>query len=299
MQGDPTYYVRQSAYSEPGECVHLLRDLPSDGEGLCRLAPNVILHYFFRVALGLPESSERQDDRLARSLRGILERVAELDDHPLVEARPCEARFYGNCRDFALLTCGLLRHAGIPARLRCGFATYFTPGFLEDHWVCETWDDTEGRWRLVDAQLDPWHCERFSISFDPLDVPRDAFLTAGDAWQRARREPALGRSLGVSLLDISGPWFMAGSLLRDLAALNKVELQPWDYWSFAVDLADAGTIAEEEEVLLDDIAAVIAPGAPTLAEVRRLYERSDVAVPDTIVSFPYGQRMTVRSAPTP
>ena len=41
----------------------------------------------------------------------------------------------------------------MPARLRVGFATYFTPGYLEDHWVCEY--HPGDRWRLLDPELAP------------------------------------------------------------------------------------------------------------------------------------------------
>ena len=42
----------------------------------------------------------------------------------------------------------------MPARARCGFGAYFRPGWLEDHWVAEYWDERDNRWFMVDAQLD-------------------------------------------------------------------------------------------------------------------------------------------------
>ncbi len=54
------------------------------------------------------------------------------------------------------MLCGLFRHQGRPARVRCGFAFYYEPGsnFGADHWVTEVWDFAESRWRLVDAEVD-------------------------------------------------------------------------------------------------------------------------------------------------
>ncbi|MCA2211786.1 transglutaminase-like domain-containing protein [Wangella sp. NEAU-J3] len=43
------------------------------------------------------------------------------------------------CRHFAVLACALLRHRGIPARARCGFATYFQPGKGLDHTSGDGW----------------------------------------------------------------------------------------------------------------------------------------------------------------
>ena len=79
---------------------------------------------------------------------------------------------------------------------------------------------------LVDAQLDARQRELFKIAFDPLDVPRDQFLVAGDAWQRCRAGKADPTAFGI--LDMYGLWFIAGNVIRDVAALNDHEMLPWD-----------------------------------------------------------------------
>ena len=84
------------------------------------------------------------------------------------------------------MLCAFLRHKGIPARARCGFSTYFEPGKYVDHWVCEYWNAGEARWVQVDAQLDSLRSASSKPDFDPLDVPRDRFLVAGDVWQQIR-----------------------------------------------------------------------------------------------------------------
>ncbi|WP_456781864.1 transglutaminase domain-containing protein [Bradyrhizobium sp. USDA 3315] len=37
------------------------------------------------------------------------------------------------CRDFSLMLCSVLRHHGVPARIRCGFGRYFAPHPFHDH----------------------------------------------------------------------------------------------------------------------------------------------------------------------
>jgi hypothetical protein len=122
----------------------------------------------------------------------------------------------------------LLRAKGIPARARCGFATYFQPDRFVDHWLCEYWQEPASRWVLVDAQLDDLQRGKLSLDFDPLDVPRDRFLVAGDAWALSRDRKADPSAFGIH--DMWGAWWIAGSLIRDLAALNKIEMLPWDRW---------------------------------------------------------------------
>ena len=65
----------------------------------------------------------------------------------LAAPRTPAERQLSNCRDFSTLTVALLRHFGIPARARCGFATYFATDQVVDHWVVEYWNAEEQRWQ--------------------------------------------------------------------------------------------------------------------------------------------------------
>ncbi len=93
--------------------------------------------------------------------------------------------------------------------------------------MCEYWDKERQRWVLVDAQLDDLQQVKLRIAFNPLDVPREAFVVAGHAWQMCRRGEADPDTFGI--FDLRGLWFVWGNLVRDIAAL-KVELLPWDTW---------------------------------------------------------------------
>ena len=70
--------------------------------------------------------------------------------------------------------------------------------------------------------------EALELDFDPLDVPHNRFITGGHAWQMFPQDGANPDDFGI--MDMHGPWFIRGDLLRDFAALNKVELLPWDSW---------------------------------------------------------------------
>jgi hypothetical protein len=199
----------------------------------------------------------------------------------LAEPRPPERRFVGNCRHFTVLLCALLRARGVPARARCGFGTYFERGSFVDHWACEVWDETSGAWRLVDAQLDERQRSFWSVSFDPLDVPRSEFVVAGDAWQRCRSGRADPEAFGI--LDLRGLWFVRGNLVRDLAAYAKRELLPWDGWGLMATRADSDGA---ELSLLDRVAEL------TLASDEHHAERLHVQgsepglrVPRSVLSF--------------
>ncbi len=148
------------------------------------------------------------------------------------------------------MLCGLLRHRGVPARVRCGFAAYFRAGPWEDHWICEYWLQGERRWRQVDAQLDDVLTKHLGIGFDPTDLPADMFLSAGDAWLRCRSGQADAAGFGHG--TARGMWFIRVNVIRDHLVLNGSEVSAWDSWRNAS--AGHQLLAEDEQRATDAIA---------------------------------------------
>jgi len=247
-----------------GSHAALAAALPADITAIRDVVQGLLLHVFWAERYGVQLTEDRRAELNLRRVDRQLERLLELDSSSLSRARPLERRLVGNCRDFSTLMAGLLRARGMPARARCGFATYFRPDHFEDHWTCECWDAGSGRWRLVDAQLDAFQREALKIDFDPLDVPRDRFLCGGAAWQACRSGAADPERFGIH--DMHGLWFVRGDLVRDFAALNKVELLPWDHgW---------GHLGGEDETaypLMDRIARLVQAPDESFAEIRSLF----------------------------
>jgi Transglutaminase-like superfamily len=102
-------------------------------------------------AYGIVPTDARLQALSSRSVAEQLHYIQAVDDRPLAVPRPVSSRLLGSCRDFALLVCGVLRHHGVPARVRCGFATYLGPNRYEDHWICEHWMQRQHRWSIVDS----------------------------------------------------------------------------------------------------------------------------------------------------
>ena len=286
------YYVSHSAMSDPGELAPLLDALPASPTALVDAVSGLILHPVFVARRKVVCPPESADDAESRTIRAMLTRVLSRDARPLGVARAHEKRFVGTCRDYALLACSVLRTRGVPSRLRVGFATYFVPGFHEDHWLCEYWNG-EG-WRLIDAELDGEARAAYSIDFEPWDVPRERFLTAAEAWRAVRAGHLDPETFGVSFIGIAGAWFVAASVVRDLAALNKREMLPWDYWGIARGLSPASALPESAAARLDALAALIASPASDWTTLRATYEGEDaLRVPRVVTSFPKGVRTEV------
>ena len=267
---DPlAYYASPGVLTDAGQYASLFRDLPRDIPSLVRVVQGVLLHIFWAERYGVTLSDERKAEVNLRTVQAQLPRLMELDDRPLTAARPPERRLVGNCRDFSVLLCAMLRYQGIPARARGGFGAYFLPNHFEDHWNCEYWNAEQGRWVLVDAQLDELQCAVLRPRFDPLDVPRDQFITGGLAWQMCRTGGYDPDSFGI--FDMHGLWFVRGDLVRDFLALNKVEILPWDPWVL-MGSSEEGA-ARDDVKLMDQMAELTCAGNERFDEVRAFFRQ--------------------------
>jgi len=257
----------------------LFDGLPRDVVGLAGVAQGLLLHEHIAPAYGVTLLDERRSSVHIRPVERLLERLLAEDERPLTTVRPLETRLAGNCRHFTLLMVAMLRVQGVPARARCGFGAYLEPGYFVDHWVAEYWNTAEARWVRVDAQLDAVQQELFNIDFDPLDVPHDRFVIAGDAWAQCRTGEADPSRFGI--FDMNGLWFIAGNLVRDAAALNKVELLPWDVWGAMPGPGE--TLNEDQLAFFDRLAALTRTPDASFAELRALYAGDErLRVPTTV-----------------
>ena len=224
--------------------------LPGDVASLARAVQGLLIHEGLAQAYGVTLSEQRREEKQLHGAVAMLERAVRTDDRPIGCARAPQDRVVGVCRHFATLLVAFLRRRGIPARARCGFATYFAAGKHLDHWVGEYWNADEERWVLVDAQIDDLQRKLFKLELNPLDVPRDRFLVAGDAWRMCRNgaDPMTFGVAGTEMWDLVEVY---GDVFQDLAALQNIELLPWGWYGLATD--NSGL---EEVELIDSLAAI-------------------------------------------
>lgn len=273
--------------TDAGDRSGLFDGLPDSIPELCSAVQGLVLHRNWVPAYGLELPPERNADAQARTIPAILERILELDPRPLAEAREPLSRFMGTCRDFALLTTAILRHQGVPARARCGFGAYFKPGHFEDHWVCEHWSEAQRRWVRSDPQIDEVQRKVLSLELDWLDLADDEFVLAGEAWRRCRAGEVDPELFGI--FEFHGLDFVRGNVWRDLAALNRVELLPWDDWGLPKRLGDQpGNDAELAQV--DRIAAATNGRPLDFATLEKIYaEEPEVRVEGSVLNWQTGK----------
>lgn len=271
------FYSQHSPFTNPDDYAKLYNTIPDDIQSICRAVQGLLVHY---VADGYQPPSDRLREIDTRYTKGILARILELDDQPLTTPRSIEKRLVGCCRDYSVLTVSILRHKGIPARVRYGTGAYFEPSFYGDHAILEYWNGD--RWVAVDSEMSPKHIQRHGITFDVFDVPDDQFVRGGRGWLMCRKEGADPNQFGIaSSIPIRGLVILLTEMMLDLASLNRFELLCWDSWGFA---ANFGALIELDKLFFDDVAEATLDNN-RFTEWQVLFEHDKLAIPNTIRSY--------------
>ncbi len=273
-----TFYSQPSTTTVVGRYRSQIEKLPGDVASLTALTHALVVHEHMAPAYGVVLSDEDRSSVQHRSIEQLLDHIMSRDDRTLDHPRAAAKRVPGNCWHFVTLLVAMLRVHGTPARARCGFANYFNQSIFEDHWVCEYWHAEQQRWILVDAQIDEMQRVLFAIDFDPLDVPREHFLVAGQAWARCRAGTADPEAFGLSITKRFGSWYVASNLMRDAAALQGMEMLPDDTWA-AMPGPDQ-PVGDELAALFDYLATVTQAPDTTVTERRQLSRDDRLRLPD-------------------
>jgi hypothetical protein len=273
----------QSVVTSVGRSTSAIDDLPSDLFGLREVSQQLVAHYMGASdGTSAPITRDRLKEVDTRFANLMFARLLEMGSPKLFRKRSPEERIAGCCRDFAVLFVAMARHNGIPARVRVGYATYFQPGWYLDHVIAEIWDSDGKRWRLIEPEISDATVAK--VNFDPLDVPRDRFVTGPRAWLAAR-SGQIDPDRFVVAPDFQEPYTRSWLSLRhhivqDLAALNKIEMLVWDQW---------GILNEDDPLrhaeILDQLAHVIADPNCSSAEISNWSQREGLQVPPTVTSY--------------
>lgn len=269
-------------------------DVAAIVEQVVRTVQGLVVYDLFAESLYRAELSAHQLRSVhERDAGQLLHLARQVDPLPLTQSRDPGDRIGGRCNTYSLLTVALLRAAGVPARARCGFATYFIAGWYEDHWVAEYWNPAEERWLLIDAQLDDvWRTVLGVDEAVPVHVGPDQFLTAGHAWKAWRQGDLDADRCGLTSLPEHGAFWIANNLRLDFAALNKVEMLPWDLWGLGWEPPDEPTDAVL--ATFDSIAGLTTNPDECFDELRTRYDSdASLRMDGTVFSAALGEEQRV------
>lgn len=196
------FYKQTSPYTDLGLYADFARNLPDDLSVLCRLQREQIIHPFhlideasdkahdpyFGDLTSVPATSLPFENDLFPTAQSIIAELLRRDSHYSFE-RKNEDKLHLCCREQAILLASILKVKGFAARVRSGFQSYNPEdGVFYDHWVTEYYRNDLARWVLVDADFSfaPEILQAQQINLDFLDLPRDQFLFAAQAYLGVR-----------------------------------------------------------------------------------------------------------------
>lgn len=309
------YYREQGILTDLGKHKQSAQVLPSGIAELSEVVQGIILHDMWTDKYNVTPKPEQRCSVLTPSMENLLDVVVGIDGSSPFSNREPGERVIACCREFSTMLCSILRAKGIPARARCGFAPYLAKeGNYEDHWICEAWNGVS--WQRIDPQIDTVQLKSFHdyakkhdelgkkyrnmlLNFDPLSLKPTDFILAGEAWLKCRNKELdpdkFGLDVDLSRFNIKtsfGLWFIRGNLVRDLLALNKVELLPfvegleyskvyWDDWPI---MQPTTSISIKDMALFDEMANLVLDPDKNLDLIQLLYaSRSVLHPPESIL----------------
>jgi hypothetical protein len=248
------FYQEPSPTSGTGRHRDHVLGLPADPEALSEIVRGLLIHNYTAGVQGLHFSAERMAHMETVGAEAILDNVIGIDPAPFDHTRPAERRMFGFCYHFAVLHCALLRATGTPARIRCGFAGYFVAQRWIDHWVVEYWDGSG--WILTDPQI------------GRSNLTAEDFQDGVTAWNLCRGGAGQPEVYGNG--ELWGWDELRGSLINDVAALNKVEVAGW-YWCDRLQVEPLDQPHEELDTSLD-VLARFAATADSVDKIKKSFD---------------------------
>lgn len=249
-------YAQQSVLTDPGRWLEYFEGLPTELDALCRVVQGVLIYPFsgWHRHYGIEIEPDRLPELRLRSVENILTKILQANPAPLQNTREPSMRLYGLCRDFSALLVSMLRHQGVPARLRVGFAGFFDRGIYWDHRIVEYWDSSEAAWVLVDPRLDELQLDRLPVKINPLRINEESpFILAGAAWRSCRNGVRDPDSFADNPSE-RGMGMIRYALLQDFDAMCRIETCGQDAWHSLISKPET-EIAPGDLEYLDDVAA--------------------------------------------
>lgn len=191
-------YTGLSRLTDPQENAYLLDSLPDNIEKICDIANVQLVHYRMLSQWKIPKS-EWQTATSQHDIKDILDTLKIKSPGVLSKDRKLENRVVGACTMESIFLTSLLRHKGIPARIRVGYLTNLYRAdsaivFWEnvnryerenkfdmdqwnswtrhnidinrsiEHFVTEYWNEDSNKWEILDAR--PEFLEYHGVKLD-------------------------------------------------------------------------------------------------------------------------------------
>ena len=212
------FYRQFSPFTDPGEYAYLYKNLPDSLPELCKLIRSQFIHPFAELPQYREQIPKERWNEMMNypTVKSILKGLVTYNPAGLIYNRKPEDRLVLGCPQNAILLASVLKYRGIPARVRCGHATYLIPGFHGSHTICEVWNANENRWMLVDP------------STDKVDFSEEEFDFSNEAWLQMQKEEIDPKLYGIPG-RYTGEGSIVGKISNDLAMVLGIEYTIYQY----------------------------------------------------------------------
>lgn len=198
------FYKNTSLFTDLGFYNIFAKNLPDDIGTLCSLLRNQIIHpfdltdeeeknnknSFYGDMTKIPRTSLIYENDLFPTAIAMMAELLRRNPNFNIE-RKIEDKIHVCCRETSILLIAILKAKNISARTRCGFTNAVSEiDGAGDHWIVEYYNESSKRWILVDPTMfyDGETLEYFGVDYSLIDIPRNKFIFAADAYLGLRNQ---------------------------------------------------------------------------------------------------------------
>lgn len=284
------FYLQTSTYTYLGPYADFARNLPDDIEQLCVLQRMQTIHSaVFAIDKNIkndanniigdmtkiPVDRFNNEEDIYQTAISIFSELLRRDEIYSIK-RQASKKIHIVCRGNALMLASTLKAKGIPARVRVGFAKYhYTDGKCDDQWNTEYYDINKNRWVMVDSSGIGGNT---TIPNQILDVPKNKFFTAAEAWLKLRNNSI---SSNIKLVDTGGysdlkaAWLQ---LMNDFNSLMNNEksfiFQPVYMYNCQNNHYYIRDFTDAELIELDNLATLMLDCDKNLEKLYKIYKEN-------------------------
>lgn len=276
------HYLARSMFTDPGRYKDTLTRLPDDVREIGSIVRSSFIHRTiltqgntganadlrFGDMTRMPLWRQPEDDNLMTAV-AMLAELHRRDERGLVADRKTEDKLVLTCRYDSILMASILKSKGVPARVRSGFAPYFSfvsNGRSADHWINQYWSDIEQRWITIDVDGSLSH----EGDFDAYDMPDGAFDWSAKAWlgvRHGKTKPEYYWNAG----GFDGLMAISWELFYDFHCLMNNEIVYYHHPKM-VCYKEFPKLSEEQLAEIDELATLMLSPDENLDELLNIWD---------------------------
>jgi hypothetical protein len=115
-------YTNFSRFTDPGQYISMLDDLPEDLTKICKIASQQTINHNLLLYFGIPKQEWKDYQKtFLPDIKDLLKSLQKIKPYEIYTGRKTKNRVSASCTKEAYFLASMLRTKNIPVRIRCGF----------------------------------------------------------------------------------------------------------------------------------------------------------------------------------